>query len=114
LLGVAAYASIYVPSLSEGLTEVLTSFSMGNMIRYYFDENNTGKLPSTTLIIVVVAFIFSFLFLSASFRIMKYVSSANFNQGSSLSTGMFSIRVDGLPKKLKDSEYVLISYYVSN
>jgi hypothetical protein len=103
LLGVAAYASLYIPSFSDGITELLTSFSLGNVIHYYFDPTHTGALPTTTIIIIGVAFVFSYIFLSAGFRIMKYVSSMEFSGGSALSAGMFSVRVDGLPKDLKDS-----------
>jgi hypothetical protein len=111
LLGIAAYASLYFPHINEDFTEIFVSLSLGNVIRYFFDSENK-YLPSTTLIIVAVTFMFSFLFLNAGFRIMKYVSSLNFNNGAALSAGIFSIRVDGLPKDLKNSKYVRNLYFL--
>jgi hypothetical protein len=106
LFGIAAYSSLYVPHVTEGLTEILTSLSLGNTIRYYFDSTHVGNLPGTTLAFALIACIFSYVFLGAGFRVLKFVSSMNFNNSGTLSAGRYSVRVEGLPKDIKDSKIV--------
>jgi hypothetical protein len=96
LFGLAAYLGLYVPDSSEGLTGILTSLSLGNVIRYYFDPSHTGPLPVTTYVLIIITFGSSFIFLYAGFQINKLVSSMKFNEAARLSTGAYSIRVDGI------------------
>jgi hypothetical protein len=122
LLGIATYSTVYPPDLNEGLTGVLTSFGLGNVIRYYFDPDHTGSLPVATLIMMVVTFVMSFILLDAGFEIGKLVSSLEFTSAASSTTGAYTLRVDNIPKNVHDAKivcfflfyfyFILFLYYI--
>jgi hypothetical protein len=103
--------SIGSPDWSKGITGLLTSMTLGNVIRYYYDDLiNTTLLPARCIIFGGLSIICSVIFLNAGFKIMKYVSSIKFNNGSTFSVGRFSICVENLPLDLKDAKKVFFFF----
>jgi hypothetical protein len=104
--------SIASPDWSKGLTGLLTSMTLGNVIRYYYDDPiNTTLLPAKCIIFASLSIICSIIFLTAGFKIIKYVSSIKFNSGGTFSVGRFSICVENLPLDLKEAEPVFFIFF---
>jgi hypothetical protein len=95
------------------VTNILTSMTLGNVIRYYYnDPINTGTLPAKCIVFGALSIIFSFIFLHAGCEILKYVSSMKFSNGGTFSVGQFSIYVENLPKDLMDAKKVFFFFYI--
>jgi hypothetical protein len=105
---VIAYLSLHIPKLEDGVTRIITSLTLGNLLYYYFDEENSKTFPLNSFILGGFMILFSLVNLFATFSIMKFVSSNKFNCAGSFFTGSFSLRVDNLPKDLNTVSEVLI------